>query len=64
MSLWGTSDSVYSTGNVTTITTAGVITGNGTTWTTGNGVVPGLVITMGTKGSGVIKSVDSATQVT
>ena len=64
MSLWGTSDSVYSTGNVTTITTAGVITGNGTTWTTGNGVVPGLVITMGTKGSGVIKSVDSATQIT
>ena len=64
MSLWGTSDSVYSTGNVTTITTAGVITGNGTTWTSGNGVVPGLVITMGTKGSGVIKSVDSATQIT
>lgn len=64
MSLWGTSDSIYSTGTVTTITTAGVITGNGTTWNSGNGVVPGAVITIGTYGSGVIKSVDSTTQLT
>ena len=67
MSLWGNKDTVYSTGNVTTIAISNgdaVITGNGTTWNSGNGVVPGLVITMGTKGSGVIKSVDSTTQLT
>ena len=67
MSLWGNKDTVYSTGNVTTIAITngdGVITGNGTTWNSGNGVVPGLVITMGAKGSGVIKSVDSTTQLT
>jgi len=64
MSLWGTSDSIYSTGTVTTITDAGVITGNGTTWNSGNGVVPGVVITMGDYGSGVVKSVDSTTQLT
>ena len=64
MALWGKQDTVYSTGNITTITTEGVITGNGTTWNSGNGVVPGLVISMGSYGSGVIKSVDSTTQVT
>ena len=67
MSLWGNKDTVYSTGNVTTIAITngdGVITGNGTTWNESNGVVPGLVITMGAKGSGVIKSVDSTTQLT
>ena len=64
MTLWGNKDTVYSTGNVTTISAAGVITGNGTTWNSGNGVVPGLVITLGAYGSGVIKSVDSTTQIT
>lgn len=64
MALWGKQDTVYSTGTITTITDAGVITGNGTTWNSGNGVVPGLVISMGAYGSGVIKSVDSTTQVT
>ena len=67
MSLWGNKDTVYSTGNVTTIAITngdGVITGSGSTWNEGNGVVPGLVITMGAKGSGVIKSVDSTTQLT
>ena len=64
MALWGNKDTVYSTGQVTTITSAGVVTGSGTDWTTGNGVVPGLVITLGANGSGVIKSVDSTTQVT
>ena len=65
MSLWGNSDSIYSTGTVTDITAEGVVTGNSTTWTSGNGVVPGLVITLGSaNGSGVIKSVDSATQIT
>ena len=32
MSLWGNKDTVYSTGNVTTITSGGVITGSGTTF--------------------------------
>ena len=67
MSLWGNKDTVYSTGNVTTIAITngdGVITASGSTWNSGNGVVPGLVITMGAKGSGVIKSVDSTTQLT
>ena len=64
MSLWGNKDTVYSTGTVTTITDAGVITGNSTVWSEANGVVPGLVITIGAYGSGVIKSVDSTTQLT
>lgn len=65
MALWGKSDSIYSTGTVTTITAGGVITGSGTTWNEANGVVPGLVITLGTaNGSGVIKTVDSTTQIT
>ena len=67
MSLWGNKDTVYSTGNVTTIAITngdGVITASGSTWNEGNGVVPGLVITMGAKGSGIIKSVDSTTQLT
>ena len=68
MTLWGKKDTVYSTGNVTAIAINNdgdaEITGNGTTWNTGNGVVSGLVITMGTKGSGVVKSVDSTTQLT
>ena len=62
MSLWGNKDTVYSTGNVTTITSAGVITISGSTLT-GN-VEAGQMITMGTYGGGVIKSVDSNTQLT
>ena len=64
MALWGKSDSIYSTGTITSV--SGVtVTGNGTTWTQGNGVVPGLVITFGTaNGSGVIKTVNSATSIT
>tara|TARA_B100000073_G_scaffold195512_1_gene161960 strand:- start:3085 stop:3579 length:495 start_codon:yes stop_codon:yes gene_type:complete len=65
MALWGNKDTVYSTGTVTSVDAAGVVTGNGTTWNSGNNVVPGLVITLGTgNGSGVIKSVDSTTQLT
>ena len=67
MSLWGNKDTVYSTGNVTTIAITngdGVITASGSTWNSGNGVVPGLVITMGAKGCCVIKSVVSTTQLT
>jgi hypothetical protein len=62
MSLWGNKDTVYSTGNVTTITSAGVITISGSTLT-GN-VESGQMITMGAYGGGVIKSVDSNTQLT
>ena len=32
MSLWGNKDTVYATGNVTTITAGGVVTGSGTTF--------------------------------
>ena len=62
MSLWGNKDTVYSTGNVTTITSAGVITISGSTLT--SNVEAGQMITMGAYGGGVIKSVDSNTQLT
>ena len=62
MSLWGNKDTVYSTGNVTTITSAGVITISGSTLS--SNVEAGQVIEMGAYGSGVIKSVDSNTQLT
>ena len=64
MSLWGNKDTVYSTGNITAITDAGVVTGSGTTFTDSTLVVAGQVIELGTYGSGVIKSVDSNTQLT
>ena len=67
MALWGNKDTVYSTGNITTITITngnGVITGSGTTFTDSGLVEAGQVITIGTKGGGVIKSVDSNTQLT
>jgi hypothetical protein len=64
MSLWGNKDTVYSTGNITTITDAGVVTGSGTTFTDSTLVEAGQVIEMGAYGSGVIKSVDSNTQLT
>ena len=65
MALWGNKDTVYSTGNVTTIVTTGddaVITISGSTLT-GN-VEAGQMITFGSYGGGVIKSVDSNTQLT
>ena len=65
MTLWGNKDTVYSIQVMShTISAAGVIIENGTTWNSGNGVIPGLVITLGAYGSGVIKSVDSTTQIT
>ena len=64
MSLWGNKDTVYATGNITTITDQGVVTGSGTTFTDSGLVEAGQVITMGAYGSGVIKSVDSNTQLT
>ena len=65
MALWGNNDSVYATGNVTTIVTTGddaVITISGSTLT-GN-AESGQMITFGSYGGGVIKSVDSNTQLT
>ena len=65
MALWGTKDTVYSTGNVNVNVTTGVVTkqSGSIAWTTGNGLKVGQVLTV--EGSeGVIESIDSATQVT
>ena len=68
MPLWGTKDTVYSTGKVN-VTTAGVVTkqsGAGLNFTTSCKV--GMVVTLADdgagQGQGVIKSIDSATQMT
>ena len=68
MPLWGTKDTVYSTGKVN-VTTAGVVTkhsGVGLNFTTSCKV--GMVVTLADdgagQGQGVIKSIDSATQMT
>ena len=69
MPLWGTKDTVYSTGKVN-CTTAGVLTkeSGSIAWTAGNGIKVGQVVTLATDGSGpgqgIIKSIDSATQLT
>ena len=69
MSLWGTKDTVYSTGKVN-CTTAGVLTkqSGSIAWTSGNGVKVGQVVTLATDGAGVgegvIKTIDSNTQIT
>ena len=66
MALWGTKDTVYSTGNVNVNVTTGVVTkqsGN-IAWTAGNGVKVGQVITVDGTAEGVIESIDSATQLT
>ena len=69
MALWGTKDTVYSTGKVN-CTTAGVLTkqSGSIAWTSGNGVKVGQVVTLATDGAGVgegvIKTIDSATQIT
>ena len=69
MALWGTKDTVYSTGNVN-CTTAGVLTkqSGSIAFTSGNGVKVGQVVTLATDGAGagqgIIKSIDSATQLT
>ena len=66
MALWGTKDTVYSTGNVNVNVTTGVVTeqSGGIAWTAGNGVKVGQVITVDGTSEGVIKSIDSATQLT
>ena len=68
MPLWGTKDTVYSTGKVN-VTTAGVVTkqsGAGLDFTASCKV--GMVVTLADdgagQGQGVIKSIDSATQMT
>ena len=69
MALWGTKDTVYSTGKVN-CTTAGVLTkqSGSIAWTSGNGIKVGQVVTLATDGAGpgqgIIKSIDSATQLT
>ena len=68
MALWGTKDTVYSTGKVN-CTTAGVLTKqSGSIDFTSNNVAVGQVVTLATDGAGpgqgIIKSIDSATQLT
>ena len=69
MPLWGTKDTVYSTGKVN-CTTAGVLTkqSGSIAWTAGNGIKVGQVVTLATDGAGpgqgIIKSIDSNTQLT
>ena len=68
MPLWGTKDTVYSTGKVN-CTTAGVVTKqSGSINFNSNDVAVGQVLTLATDGSGpgqgIIKSIDSNTQIT
>tara|TARA_Y100001970_G_scaffold146270_1_gene179635 strand:- start:1266 stop:1778 length:513 start_codon:yes stop_codon:yes gene_type:complete len=68
MSLWGTKDTVYSTGKVN-CTEAGVLTKqSGSINFNANGVAVGQVVTLATDGAGpgqgIIKSIDSNTQLT
>ena len=66
MPLWGTKDTVYSTGKVN-CTTAGVLTkqSGSIAWTAGNGIKVGQVVTLATDGAGpgqgIIKSIDTET---
>ena len=64
MALWGTKDTVYSTGNVNVNVTTGVVTkqSGSIAWTAGNGVKVGQIITVDGTAEGVIESIDSATQ--
>ena len=65
MALWGTKDTVYSTGNINVNVTTGVVTkqSGSIAWTSGNGVKVGQVLTV--EGSeGVIESIDGAEQLT
>ena len=66
MALWGTKDTVYSTGNVNVNVTTGVVTkqSGSIAWTAGNGVKVGQVITVDGTAEGVIESIDTATQLT
>ena len=68
MTLWGNKDTVYSTGKVN-CSSAGVVTKQtGSINFTSNNVAVGQVLTLATDGNGpgqgIIKSIDSATQIT
>jgi len=66
MALWGTKDTVYSTGNVNVNVTTGVVTrvsGN-IQWTSGNGVKVGQVMTVDGTSEGVIIGITSARMLT
>ena len=68
MTLWGNKDTVYSTGKVN-CSSAGVVTKQtGSIDFTSNNVAVGQVLTLATDGNGpgqgIIKSIDSATQIT
>ena len=67
MPLWGTKDTVYSTGKVN-CTTAGVVTKQSGSIDFVSNVSVGQVLTLATDGAGpgqgIIKSIDSATQLT
>ena len=68
MALWGTKDTVYSTGKVN-CNTDGVLTkqSGSIAWTSGNGVKVGQVVTLATdgagEGEGVIDTITSATEI-
>ena len=66
MALWGTKDTVYSTGKVNVNVTTGVVTkqSGSIAWTAGNGVKVGQVITVDGTSEGVIKSIDTSEQLT
>ena len=66
MALWGTKDTVYSTGNVNVNVTTGVVTkqSGSIAWNSGNGVKVGQVITVDGTSEGVIKSIDTSEQLT
>ena len=67
MALWGTKDKVYSTGKVN-CTTAGVLTKQSGSINFNTSCEVGMTVTLATDGAGVgegvIKSIDSATQIT
>ena len=68
MALWGTKDVVYGQNSDGSVAISGsTVTGTGTTFNTANLIKAGDIITVGTAGTcgeGIVKSVDSATQIT
>ena len=68
MALWGTKDTVYSTGKVNCNTSGVVTKQSGSINWNANGVAVGQVLTLATDGAGpgqgIIKSIDSNTQIT
>ena len=68
MALWGTKDVVYGQNTDGSVAISGsTVTGTGTTFNTADLIKAGDIITVGTAGTcgeGIVKSVDSATQIT